>query len=44
METVAQLQDPKNAANTALLLRNATHCLEVLAQTIGRISSASYGE
>ena len=39
LETVAKLQDPKNADNMALL-RNATDCLKVMAQTTQRIHSA----
>jgi hypothetical protein len=39
LETVAKLQDPKNADNM-VLLRNATDCLKVMAQTTQRIHSA----
>lgn len=39
LETVKQLHDPRNSANMALL-RNASDCIKVMAQTTQRINSA----
>jgi len=43
LETVAKLQDPRNADNMALL-RNANDCIKVMVQTTQRINSAPVGQ
>ncbi|KAN0090196.1 hypothetical protein V8E51_018775 [Hyaloscypha variabilis] len=43
LETVAKLQDPRNADNMTLL-RNANDCIKVMVQTTQRINSAPVGQ